>query len=105
MKTPVIFVSIFLLIISISIPSAFGDLNVFSSDTEIALEEYLEDIEGKTCDHDSDDESNEIEETETEFFYSHFSNVHNDIFKPIIPASQANLISSYVFSIFIPPLA
>lgn len=105
MKILFLFVSFFLLIVSISIPSSFGDLNVFSSDTEITLAEYLDDIEGKTCENDSDEDSNETEEVETEFFYSHFSNVHNDIINLIIPASPSNLISSYVFSIFIPPLA
>ncbi|MFP5387068.1 MAG: hypothetical protein ACLGHN_13390 [Bacteriovoracia bacterium] len=104
MKVFVVFISFFLLIVSISIPSSFEDLNVFSSGTEVTLDEYLADIEGKTCENEAEEETNEIEETETEFFYSHFSNVHYDINDLIIPPTQVNLVSTYIFTIFIPPL-
>lgn len=104
MKSPLLFVTILLVIMNISIPSSFKNMNSFISGTSIALNDF---IESDTNNNDGKKEDNTVEVEEVENLlllmpsnldlYTMIKNGHFFHFK-------RSLISLYTFSIYVPPL-
>lgn len=104
MKSPLLFVTILLVILNISIPSTFKNMNAFNSGAPIALNDF---IESDTNNNDGEKENSTVEIEEVENvtlimpsildFYTKTKNSH--LFHFI-----RSLISAYTFSIYVPPL-
>lgn len=105
MKFSLLVITLMFVIINISIPSSFKGMSVFSSEASVSLNDFVESDEN-TNDGEKEDETIEIEEVEKEMYLSALASkfyIESDSYN-ILYALKV-YIPSYVFSIFIPPLA
>lgn len=103
MKSLFLFITILLVIINISIPSAFQDMNAFSSDVSISLNDLVESDE-YNHDEEKEEKKVELEEIEKEIVLTASTLSFSAEAKSYsIQHSLKYFISSYIFSIFIPP--
>lgn len=103
---PAFLLTLFLtVLISLSIPSSFKELRAFSTDTSVSLYDFVEseDVEEK---EEEEDESVEVEELEKDLLFTSASiSLYAAFSISNIYSCLSVFISTYIFSIFIPPLA
>lgn len=99
------FLTILLVVMTISIPVSFNLFKSFSSDASVCLNDLVNNLDDET----DDDEGNsfpfaELEEVESEIpTIVPAVNILLDTFSYEISHRPVTFISSYIFSIFIPP--
>lgn len=99
------FLAILFVVMTISIPVSFNIFKTFSSDASVCLNDLVNNVDDET---DDDEGSNlpfaEIEEVESEIpLITGSVNLVLETFSYYISHRPKTFISSYIFSIFIPP--
>ncbi len=103
MKSLFPIIAILMVIINLSIPSTFQDMSAFSSGASISLNDFVESDE-YNHDEEKEEKKVELEEVEKEIVLTaSTSNFSSKAKSNNIHHSLKFFLSSYIFSIFIPP--
>lgn len=104
MKLPVLLLALLFAAINISMPSAERELNLFSPETSTVSLNDVVDFSDDERDGETESHNHEVEETE---FFPVLTSLHLEMLSgPFhIDGPLKVFLSSYSFSIFIPPLS